>query len=226
MVFFKTPVLKKKVAKTTRRSYCTIQSVLIRLDGIARQLGDSMARPDSKEVILDAAESVVLEHGAAHMTLDAVAERAGISKGGLMYNFPTKEALLVGMIRRLCEEGDKLDVQKRQGLSLRDGENELLVQISVLAGLSGKDFRRHAALLAVVSSRPDLLEPFRKKHQERFKTTCKAYRNPKKAMILLYAAIGLHFDELLAMNFVGREERKEIFDELISLASGKESAAF
>ena len=36
--------------------------------------------PSSHDGILDAAQVVVLEVGAAHMTLDAVATKAGVSK--------------------------------------------------------------------------------------------------------------------------------------------------
>jgi hypothetical protein len=36
-----------------------------------------------RDRILDAAESVILDSGGRTFTLDAVAERAGISKGGL-----------------------------------------------------------------------------------------------------------------------------------------------
>ncbi len=48
--------------------------------------------------ILEAATCYVLAHGAARLTLDAVAKAAKVSKGGLLYHFPSKEALLIGMI--------------------------------------------------------------------------------------------------------------------------------
>src|SRR3989337_1315491 len=51
-------------------------------------------RKSSREKILDAAAELVAEIGAGRLTLEAVAERAGLSKGGLLYNFPTKAALL------------------------------------------------------------------------------------------------------------------------------------
>ncbi len=41
-------------------------------------------------LILDAASRVVLDKGASALTLESVAEQAGISKGGLLYHFPTK----------------------------------------------------------------------------------------------------------------------------------------
>ena len=43
----------------------------------------------ARERILDAAESVVIEQGVTGMTLDAVAARAKVSKGGLLYHFPS-----------------------------------------------------------------------------------------------------------------------------------------
>lgn len=43
--------------------------------------------------ILDAAEDVLLAHGTAGLTLNAVAEQAGMTKGGLLYHFGTKNDL-------------------------------------------------------------------------------------------------------------------------------------
>ena len=57
-------------------------------------------RPSARETILNAAEAVVGAEGAARLTLDAVADRASVSKGGLLYHFPTKELLLEAMVDR------------------------------------------------------------------------------------------------------------------------------
>ena len=50
--------------------------------------------------LLDATERSVVDAGSAHLTLDAVAQAAGVSKGGLLYYFPSKTAWLEGMIER------------------------------------------------------------------------------------------------------------------------------
>ena len=42
---------------------------------------------------------LVDQHGAARLTLSAVAEEAGVSKGGLLYHFGTKEQLYAEVIR-------------------------------------------------------------------------------------------------------------------------------
>ena len=58
---------------------------------------------NARERIIDAAEQVVVDFGAGHLTFDAVALKAGLSRGGLLYHFPDKEALLKGMLDRLIE---------------------------------------------------------------------------------------------------------------------------
>ncbi len=55
----------------------------------------------TRERILDALVAVVAQDGPAGATLDAVAAAAGVSKGGLLYHFGTKEALFDGLLERL-----------------------------------------------------------------------------------------------------------------------------
>lgn len=56
-----------------------------------------------RDQLIDAATRLVREHGAAALTLDAVARMAGMSKGGLLHHFPTKTALIEGMLRALMD---------------------------------------------------------------------------------------------------------------------------
>lgn len=60
-------------------------------------------RPDAREKVLDAAELVLSEGGLTGMTLEHVAERAGVSKGGLLYHFPSKAKLVDGLFERLAD---------------------------------------------------------------------------------------------------------------------------
>ncbi|QYG91458.1 TetR/AcrR family transcriptional regulator [Iamia sp. SCSIO 61187] len=51
--------------------------------------------------LLDATKQILVERGVGQLTLDAVAELAGVSKGGLLYHFPSKAALVEGLAERL-----------------------------------------------------------------------------------------------------------------------------
>jgi len=59
--------------------------------------------PDARTRILDAAEAIVHSRGVSGLTLEAAARDAGVSKGGLLYHFASKEALLDALLRRLAE---------------------------------------------------------------------------------------------------------------------------
>src|SRR5262245_961569 len=61
-----------------------------------------MARPRviDREAVLEAAETVVGRDGAAHLTLDAVAAEAGISKASVIYDCGSKQSLMRAVIER------------------------------------------------------------------------------------------------------------------------------
>lgn len=61
------------------------------------------APDDTRAEIIDKALEVAAELGASGFTLDAVAARTTVSKGALLHHFPTKIALLEGMIDHLGE---------------------------------------------------------------------------------------------------------------------------
>lgn len=60
----------------------------------------SQAARDTRTQLLDAAEAVVTRDGVRNLTLDAVVAQSGISKGGLLYHFRSKEDLAAAMIER------------------------------------------------------------------------------------------------------------------------------
>lgn len=57
----------------------------------------------TRDRVLDAYETLLIEQGPGGATLDAVAAVAEVSKGGLLYHFSSKEALVSGLLARLRE---------------------------------------------------------------------------------------------------------------------------
>ena len=53
-----------------------------------------------REALLVAAEEIVTQRGSVALTFEAVAERAGVSKGGVQSTFPSKASLLDAMAAR------------------------------------------------------------------------------------------------------------------------------
>lgn len=61
-----------------------------------------MSRPPrARESVLDAYESLIISDGARGATMDAVAAAAGVSKGGLLYHYASKDALESALLERM-----------------------------------------------------------------------------------------------------------------------------
>ncbi|SDT14282.1 regulatory protein, tetR family [Brevibacterium siliguriense] len=61
---------------------------------------------DGRSRILKAAKSLAESHDSVHgvtISLESVAKKAGLTKPGLMYHFPTKEALMLGLVDHAAE---------------------------------------------------------------------------------------------------------------------------
>lgn len=63
--------------------------------------------PAARDKVMDAFQRLLIEHGERETTLDAVARAAGVSKGGLIYHFGSREALIEGLLGRLEELADE-----------------------------------------------------------------------------------------------------------------------
>lgn len=62
-----------------------------------------MSRPPrARESVLDAFEAILIDDGERAATMDAIARAAGVSKGGLLYHFASKDALEAALIDRLA----------------------------------------------------------------------------------------------------------------------------
>jgi AcrR family transcriptional regulator len=71
--------------------------------------------------LLDAAMKNMLAQGPGGLALDLVAREAGISKGGLLHHFPSKEALIEALLRQLMVEFETLVLRYYEIESNRPG---------------------------------------------------------------------------------------------------------
>ncbi|SNZ10164.1 transcriptional regulator, TetR family [Terribacillus aidingensis] len=75
-----------------------------------------MKGKDKKELIFDAAVELISERGANNFSLNNVSHQAGISKGGLLYHFPTKEELLRGLHNYIIQFiKEKIEEESKKG---------------------------------------------------------------------------------------------------------------
>ncbi len=61
----------------------------------------------TRDRILQAATEVIRQEGVSSLTFDKVAARAGVSKGGFLYHFGSKDALIVGLLNQVMSVLDR-----------------------------------------------------------------------------------------------------------------------
>ena len=178
--------------------------------------GRGRGRPNSRETMLDAAQNVVLEGGASKLTLDAVARRAGVSKGGVMYNFPTKEALLKAMVERLVEHNRHAHAQLTENLPDRPGRSLKAYVMNSVRALDVDDKVR-GARLAALNSDPALLLPVAEYFRGRFARLAADVPFERAALVYL-ATEGLWTQELLQLSPFTPRQRARLVRMLARMA--------
>jgi AcrR family transcriptional regulator len=179
-----------------------------------------MGRPAtiSRDDLLAAAEAVVLEHGAARLTLDAVAARAGVSKGGLLYSYPTKEALLEGMIERRIARARAVHEEVLAAAPPGAGR-ALDAYVTASTEVVGSD-PVSAALLAAVAHDTRLLAPLRGWYRASLEEITAGGVPYERAAAVLLATEGLWIMELLGIAPFNAAERARVVAELHRAAGG------
>lgn len=178
--------------------------VLYRPDG--REELKSMDMP-VKEKILFEANKVIAKKGLNSFTLEEVAKEAGISKGGLLYHFPSKDKLIQGLIQFYMEQFENKIDKKRWLKSLvkehfnYDSENSPCI----------------TGLLAAVAMNQELLEPV-KENNKKLLERINDSKDPVMGMIIYLACYGMAFFKLFCMNEFSREDIQKISDKLMDLS--------
>lgn len=166
-----------------------------------------MARPSNKERILDAFEELVIAHGMTGVTLEAVADRAGVSKGGLLYHFPSKEALVDGFGERLSDRVEQLvaDAPTEPAEVVRwylnyeiQGAGERRTFTSLLAALHANESDTTGFVLSVLDR---LHEPL-------------TVVDPYVAELVRLVGDGMYLSALLGLRSTSTELRGRIVEEL------------
>ncbi|MDK4711974.1 TetR/AcrR family transcriptional regulator [Rhizobium sp. CNPSo 4039] len=114
-----------------------------------------------RDRILDAAEAVILDSNGRNLTLDAVAERAGISKGGLVYSFATKDELIYAALEREVTRFQKA-VRQRVGDGSTGPIELVLAHIEEAFNEDDASTRMAAFLVTALVHAPGMLEPVRR----------------------------------------------------------------
>jgi len=170
------------------------------------------ASSSARDRILDAAQNLICAHGVAGFTLDAVAQAAKVSKGGLLYHFNSKDKLIS-------------DLQCRMALRLtekfRDADCRSEPLLLAFIRLLRHDFEsggQHFAPLLLARERQN------PSWELQASMACLIQRSGiaenKKAALLLFASLGMVLSSLARLPCTDLPQIAELFDEMEAIAAG------
>ncbi len=178
----------------------------------------------SKNRILDAAETIVLRDGVAHLTLDAVAQETQMSKGGLLYHFRSKDELIRGMIRRLHDQFEA-EIERLKAADPCPTGRHLRAMLE--AAFPKEPCETHvrtdriaAGLIAAVATNPALLEDLKAGSDRMEQALLNDGLDPVLAMIVHMAADGIWMSSLFGISHPKGALRDKVLDRLREMSKG------
>lgn len=178
------------------------------------------AKRSSRTKILAAAVEVARESGAGNLSLDAVAVRAGVSKGGLLYNFPTKAALMRALVETFITE-----FEAQMNTAVEAGGGDLLSDYIRLSAIECEETKPGAAgVLAAMAEDPDFLKPieaFKRRLLDRLKEGSGDFAS---VLLVFLALEGLRSLKLFEIDVLTNAERDAVIETMLE-RFGKTAAA-
>lgn len=126
-----------------------------------------MSRSSKRRQIIEAARRLVARCGAAHLTFEELTAESKLSRGGIVYHFPTRERLLQAVIAFELHEWDHAAPGDDDPDVWLD-EAHLIHHLSGLFGVENPAMQV-AGLLTAAASDPALLDQVRLRAQRRFR---------------------------------------------------------
>ena len=174
-----------------------------------------MIKP-TRQHILTVAHQIVKRDGVARLTIDAVAREAQLSKGGVLYHFPSKEALVTGMVL------DHIESFTRDLASNLEEETGTGRWLRAYLRASDKTVYEEpnpvVCLIAAIATNPELLAPLQQHFALWQEQAVRDGLPPALATLLRLAIDGLWFADLFQLAPPEGELRQEVLDLLQTMA--------
>lgn len=179
----------------------------------------SKARLATREKILHAASQVILNKGVEALTLDAVARQAEVSKGGLLYHFPNKNALIINLGEQLLQNFEAaLQHEFEQDDAPGTPGQWLRAYVRSTERISQESLALFARLSSILVKMPPELLQYFAAYEERFNQHLEADGlDPVQARIIQLAIDGLWFSEVFQMLVPHAEMRDRVVDTLLTM---------
>lgn len=177
----------------------------------------------TRERILDTAERRLVKYGPNGIVLEAVAADAQVSKGGLLYHFASKEALVDGLIQRMLDHFDELQetaASADRATAGRWTRAYLFSTVTDTGDPADNSAQLMAGILAAIDNDPVRLRVIRKRFAALHRRLEDDGIDPVQATIVRLAADGLWLSTLLGLPRIDKNVQARVLAELKRMIRG------
>lgn len=172
-------------------------------------------RPNNCARILDAARRIVEERGTARLTIEAVATEAKLSKGGVIYHYGSKRALLEALRdEALADMGARFAEQRAD-----HADGALAAWLRAHHASTAAPPALGAAVFANAAEAPEMLDPVRKFMRESLAQVLDEAGDPELARLLFIATVGIRLNEMFDLIGFAPGEQDRLEARLVELAA-------
>jgi AcrR family transcriptional regulator len=169
------------------------------------------ARGDTRRRILDAAQELAHDLGTTRLSLDAVAAKAGVSKGGLLYHFPSKSLLMEALVEDFLGRYDEaISAEERTG----EANSAIRAYIAQFRAERGRGKTASSGLLAALAEDPDMLAPVRRRESDFLSRIRANASDPQLATLAFLALHGIRAMELLNIRVLEAADEDALLESL------------
>jgi AcrR family transcriptional regulator len=121
---------------------------------------------ETRDKLITAATTLIVQNGAANLTMDAVVIAAGSSKGGLLHHFPTKESLLCGILQYHTTLFNELIKHELEAEPIGKAGRFTRAYIRATFNPAANEKEIGQALIGIVTAHPELLSELTTEFQD------------------------------------------------------------
>jgi AcrR family transcriptional regulator len=177
---------------------------------------DNASRSErSRSAALDAATRIIARDGPGRLTLDAIARESGLSKGGVMHQFRTKEAVLKALLERQMEHFEEFSTRYMAKVSATSANPNLATQLATVREAATSPNSAALALVAAMVENPGLMMLPREREMKRVAAIKAEAADPDLALLRWAAARGLLLSSLFGMSPLSKDEHQRLFARLL-----------
>lgn len=169
----------------------------------------------TRKKAIESAFVILTRDGVRGLTFDSLAQESGISKGGLMHQFRTKNAVLKALLDFQRQDFDRIAQKHLAGEGASKTEQFLSMQIAMYRAAASQPHSVARAILAVMAESPELLTESHDSDVDRMKRLQAEAADPELALLRYFAASGIAFNYLLGISPLSKAARERLFIRLM-----------